>query len=351
MKRTTRQLLAAISGLVLAVATAAPAWAQKQQLIVYTALETDQLKAYQEAFNAVNPDIEIKWVRDSTGVITAKLLAEKANPQADAIMGVAATSLALFDRNGMLEPYAPMNLDAIMPAYRDRKSPPAWFGMDVFGAAVCFNTVEAKKRNIPMPTTWKDLTRPEFKGQVVMPNPASSGTGYLDVVSWLQLWGDEAGKGGGWKYMDALHENIAQYTHSGSKPCNMAAAGEYVAGISFEYRAHANKAKGAPIELVFPKEGLGWDLEGFAIYKGTRKPQAARRLADWASSKDAMRLYGRNFAITAQPGIAPKLAGIPDDYEARLIKLDFDQAAASREATLAEWSRRYDGKSEARKQP
>ena len=351
MKRTTRQLLAAISGLVLAVATAAPAWAQKQQLIVYTALETDQLKAYQEAFNAVNPDIEIKWVRDSTGVITAKLLAEKANPQADAIMGVAATSLALFDRNGMLEPYAPMNLDAIMPAYRDRKSPPAWFGMDVFGATVCFNTVEAKKRNIPMPTTWKDLTRPEFKGQVVMPNPASSGTGYLDVVSWLQLWGDEAGKGGGWKYMDALHENIAQYTHSGSKPCNMAAAGEYVAGISFEYRAHANKAKGAPIELVFPKEGLGWDLEGFAIYKGTRKPQAARRLADWASSKDAMRLYGRNFAITAQPSIAPKLAGIPDDYEARLIKLDFDQAAASREATLAEWSKRYDGKSEARKQP
>ena len=351
MKRTTRQLLAAISGLVLAATTAAPAWAQKQQLIVYTALETDQLKAYQEAFNAVNSDIEIKWVRDSTGVITAKLLAEKANPQADAIMGVAATSLALFDRNGMLEPYAPMNLDAIMPAYRDRKSPPAWFGMDVFGATVCFNTVEAKKRNIPMPTTWKDLTRPEFKGQVVMPNPASSGTGYLDVVSWLQLWGDEAGKGGGWKYMDALHENIAQYTHSGSKPCNMAAAGEYVAGISFEYRAHANKAKGAPIELVFPKEGLGWDLEGFAIYKGTRKPQAARRLADWASSKDAMRLYGRNFAITAQPGIAPKLAGIPDDYEARLIKLDFDQAAASREATLAEWSRRYDGKSEARKQP
>ena len=327
------------------------AHAQSTQLTVYTALETDQLKAYQEAFNKVHPEVEIKWVRDSTGVITAKLLAEKSNPQADVIWGVAASSLALFARNGMLEAYAPLNLDAIMPQYRDKKSPPAWWGMDVFGATVCFNTVEAKKRGIATPTTWKDLTNPEFKGLVVMPNPASSGTGYFDVVAWLALWGDDNGKGGGWKYMDALHENIAQYTHSGSKPCNMAAAGEYVAGISFEYRAHANKAKGAPIELVFPKEGLGWDLEGFAIYKGTRKPQAARRLADWASSKDAMRLYGRNFAITAQPGIAPKLAGIPDDYEARLIKLDFDQAAASREATLAEWSKRYDGKSEARKQP
>jgi iron(III) transport system substrate-binding protein len=97
---------------------------------------------------------------------------------------------------------------------------------------------------------------------------------------------------------------------------------------------------------VFPKEGLGWDLEAFAIYKGTKKLDAARKLADWASSKDAMLLYGKNFAITAQPGVAPKLANIPADYESRLIKVNFDQAAAGRDRTLAEWSKRYDAKSE-----
>ncbi|WP_422567041.1 putative 2-aminoethylphosphonate ABC transporter substrate-binding protein [Ideonella sp.] len=332
-----------------ATAMAAGAWAQKTPLTVYTALQTDQLKAYQQAFNQVQPDIEIKWVRDSTGVITAKLLAEKANPQADVVWGVAASSLALMERNSMLEPYAPLNLDAIMPQYRDKKSPPAWWGMNVFGAVVCFNTVEAKKRGIAQPTTWKDLTKPEFKGQVVMPNPASSGTGYFDVVAWLSMFGDDAGKGGGWKYMDALHENIGQYTHSGSKPCNMAASGEYVAGISFEYRGQANKAKGAPIELVFPKEGLGWDLEAFAIHKGTKNLVAAKKLADWASSKDAMKLYGKNFALTAQPGVAPKLPNIPDDYESRLIKMDFEAAAGSRERVLAEWTKRYNVKSEAKK--
>ncbi len=73
------------------------AFAQKTQLTVYTALETDQIKAYENGFNKVNPNIELKWVRDSTGVITAKLLAEKANPQADVVMGVAASSLALLD--------------------------------------------------------------------------------------------------------------------------------------------------------------------------------------------------------------------------------------------------------------
>jgi iron(III) transport system substrate-binding protein len=344
--RRTPGLAALLACAVLSLA--ASAHAQKTTLLVYTALETDQLKAYQEGFNKAYPDIDLKWVRDSTGVITAKLLAEKGNPQADVVMGVAASSLALLDRNGMLEPYKPLNYDALMPQYRDKKNPPAWFGMDVWGATVCFNTVEAQKKNIPKPETWKDLTKAAYKGQIVMPNPASSGTGFFDVTAWLTLWGDKEGKGDGWKFMDALHENIAQYTHSGSKPCNMAAAGEFVVGISFEYRANTNKAKGAPIDLVFPKEGLGWDLESFAIHRGTKKLDAAKKLADWASSKDAMLLYGKNFAITAQPGVAAPLANVPKDYEARLVKMDFAWAAENRERILDEWNKRYNAKSEKR---
>jgi iron(III) transport system substrate-binding protein len=353
MRPSARSLLATLVLALPAAFAAMPALAQKTPLLVYTALETDQLKAYQEGFNKAHPDIEIKWVRDSTGVITAKLLAEKGNPQADAVMGVAASSLALMDQQGMLEPYAPLNLDGIMAQYRDKKNPPAWFGMDVWGATICFNTVEAAKKNIPKPETWRDLTKPAYKGQVVMPNPASSGTGFFDVTAWLTLFGDEmgkdGGKGGGWKFMDALHENIAQYTHSGSRPCNMAASGEFVVGISFEYRANTNKAKGAPIDLVFPKEGLGWDLEAFAIHKGTKNLAAAKKLADWASSKDAMKLYGKNFAITAMPGVAEPLPNVPKDYESRLVKKDFYWEASNRERILAEWNKRYNAKSEPRK--
>ena len=337
----TKPIFAGLIGMMFASAVLA----QKTQLLVYTALETDQLKAYEQGFNKEYPDIEIKWVRDSTGVITAKLLAEKANPQADAVMGVAASSLALLDSNGMLQPYAPANLAAITPKYVDKKSPPAWFGMDVWGATVCFNTVEAAKKNLPKPESWQDMTKPIYKGQVVMPNPASSGTGFFDVTAWLTIFGEK----GGWEYMDKLHENIAQYTHSGSKPCTMAGAGEYVMGISFEYRANTIKAKGAPIDLVFPKEGLGWDLEAFAIHKGTKKLDAAKKLADWASSKNAAMLYGKNFAITAIPGVAEPLANIPKDYEARLVNVDFVWAANNREKILAEWTKRYDSKSEPKK--
>jgi iron(III) transport system substrate-binding protein len=321
------------------------AGAQKTQLTVYTALETDQLKAYQTAFEKSNPSIEITWVRDSTGVITAKLLAEKTNPKADVIMGVAATSLAIFDAEGMLHPYAPQGLAKIAPQYRDAKNPPAWVGMDVWGATVCFNTVEAAKRNIPKPETWKDLTKPVYKDQIVMPHPASSGTGFFDVSAWLQLWGEAEG----WKYMDALHQNIAQYMHSGSRPCAAAAAGEYVVGISFEYRANREKAQGKPIELVFPKEGLGWDLEAAAIHKGTKNLAAAQKLMDWVASDEAMGLYANNFAIVAIPALNKPLPNVPADYGQRLVKNDFAWASKNRDRILAEWSKRYESKAAPKK--
>src|SRR3546814_8702862 len=99
---------------------------------------------------------------------------------------------------------------------------------------------------MPMPATWKDLTKPIYKGQVVMPNPNSSGTGFLDVSSWIQMWGEKDA----WAFMDALDQNIGVYTHSGSKPCKQAAAGEYAIGISFDYRGAKSKSEGAPIEEI-----------------------------------------------------------------------------------------------------
>jgi iron(III) transport system substrate-binding protein len=329
----------------LAVATllAAPlALAQKTELLVYTALETDQLKAYTESFNKTNPNIELKFVRDSTGVITAKLIAEKANPQADAILGVAASSMEIFKAEGLLAPYSPVGFAKLNPAFSDKSRPPTWVGQDVFAAVVCYNTVEGQKKGIPKPESWADLAKPAYKGQVTMPNPASSGTGYFDVTAWLQTMGEA----GGWKYMDALHENIAQYTHSGSKPCRQAGAGEFVVGISFDFRGNDVKAKGAPVELVFPKEGLGWDIEAAGIMKTTKKMDAAKKLIDWVATKEANEAFSKNFAIVAHPDVKPQLAYLPADLDKKLIKNDFAFAAKNRDKILAEWQKRYAVKTE-----
>jgi iron(III) transport system substrate-binding protein len=337
-------ILGALVAMLVVALAPGSAWA-KTSLTVYTAIEADDLKKYAARFNQDHPDIEIKWVRDSTGVVTAKLLAEKANPQADVIWGLAATSLLVLKPEGLLLPYAPKGLEKLDPQFRDGDNPPAWVGMDAWVAAICFNTVEAQKKNLPKPASWKDLTKPVYKGQVVMPNPNSSGTGFLDVSSWLQLFGEAEG----WKYMDALHQNIAIYTHSGSKPCTMAGQGEYPVGISFGFRAARMKKQGAPLDIVFPSEGSGWDMEATAIVKGTKNLEAAKVLVDWSVSEKAMQLYNEGYAVVAIPRLAKPVEHFPENILKHMIKNDFQWAATNRAKILAEWQKRYDAKSEPKK--
>ena len=100
---------------------------------------------------------------------------------------------------------------------------------------------------------------------------------------------------------------------------------------------------------MFPKEGLGWDVEATAIMKGTRNLEAARKLADWSASRTANELYEKNFAIVAYPGVARPNPLIPANYEQLLVKQDLKWSAANRDRILTEWTRRYDGMSEPRK--
>ncbi|MGY3927135.1 putative 2-aminoethylphosphonate ABC transporter substrate-binding protein [Aeromonas simiae] len=313
-------------------------------LTVYTAFEPEQLAELKQAFEAQQPAIRIKWVRDSTGVMTARLLAEKANPKADVVWGLAATSLLQLDKQGMLAAYAPKGLDKLDSRFRDSRAEPHWVGLDAFFSALCFNKVEAEKQGIPAPTSWADLTKPVYRGKIVMPNPASSGTGFLSVAGWLQTMP----QGAGWQYMDALHQNIDRYTHSGSAPCKLAASGETVIGISFDFPATSLKAKGAPIDVIFPSEGSGWDMEAAALMSASKQPEAARKLLDFIISEQANRLYAKSFAVVAVPQAAIARADYPADIQGQMIDNDFAWAASERDTILQEWTQRFDGKSEAK---
>jgi iron(III) transport system substrate-binding protein len=210
-------------------------------------------------------------------------------------------------------------------------------------AAVCFNTIEAAKHKLPKPAGWDDLLKPEYKGLLVMPNPASSGTGFLTVSGWLQMMGETKA----WAYMDRLNENISAYTHSGSKPCKQAASGEYVLGVSIEYTGASLKTKGAPIDVILPAPGSGWDMEATAIVKGTKHRLAAQKLADFAASKPANELYNNYYAVVAYKGVAKDIPNYPANAEAMMFRgNNFEWSAANRDRILAEWSKRYDAKSE-----
>lgn len=312
------------------------------ELTVYTAVEAEDLSRYAAKFNESHPDITINWVRDSTGIITAKLLAERDNPQADVVWGLAGTSLLLLKAEGMLEAYKPAGVEKLDSKFVDSDNPPAWVGMDAWVAAVCYNTVEAGKAGLTPPTSWQDLTDPKYAGHIIMPNPNSSGTGFLDVSSWLQIFGEK----GGWSYMDALHENIARYTHSGSKPCKLAAAGEIPIGISFAFRGAKSKAAGAPLEIIVPSEGVGWEMEATAIIAGTANLEAAQNLVDFSVTREANEMYNKGYAVVAYPGVAKPVEFFPEGLIEAMIPNDFEFAANNRATILKEWQSRYDGKSD-----
>ena len=314
----------------------APALAQKQTVVVYTAIENEQIADYMKSLNKTLPNLEVKMLRLSTGDISARFMAEKDNMQADAIWGVGATNMLIFKNAGLLEPYAPKGLDKIQGLFRDKANPPSWIGIDIYMSAFCVNTEVAKKQNLPMPTSWADLTKPVYKGQIVMPNPASSGTGYLSVASILQRMGEAEG----WKFLDALDKNIAEYTKSGSKPCKDAAAGERGIGVSFEYVALEMKKKGSPVEMVLPKEGSGYEMEANALTKKGAKNPAAKQFLDWAASDEAMALYAKYFAAVAVAGL-PVPEGLPKDITKVVYPNDFEWSAKNRDRILAEWQKRY----------
>jgi len=334
--------LGALAALSLLVA-APDAHAQgRTRLTVYSTLELDQLNVYKRTFEAAHPGIEIAFLKDSTGVVTARILAEKDAPQADVVWGLAVTSMILLDEQGLLLPYAPKNLAAIKPSFRDPKPVPSWVGIDAWVAALCFNTAEAARRGLKKPESWQDLLDPAWKGQIVMPNPSSSGTGYFHVSAWLQMMGEEKG----WAYLDALDKNIAIYVHSGTKPCRMAANGEFAVGISYELAGATAKQQGAPIEPLLMKEGGGWDMDATAILKGARNLEAAKVLADWSASREANVMYSKNLAVVAIEGIKSEIPGYPLGVEQSMIRNDFAWAAANRQRILDEWRRRFDAKSE-----
>ncbi|MEE8274252.1 MAG: extracellular solute-binding protein, partial [Alphaproteobacteria bacterium] len=145
LARLSRRICAVAAVGLLAAGFAAGPVVAETTLTVYTALEAEELEPLRKAFRKEHPDIDINWVRDSTGIITAKILAEidAGNPQADIFLGTSATSLLVVDAKGMLLPYAPKGLDRLDARFRDSRNPPHWVGVDAYAAVICYNTIEA----------------------------------------------------------------------------------------------------------------------------------------------------------------------------------------------------------------
>jgi iron(III) transport system substrate-binding protein len=314
-----------------------------QEVVIYTALEEDETADYLALAKKEMPDLNVKWVRYSTGEVIAKLIAEKDNPQADVVYGTAVTELARV--KDLFVPYKAKDFDKIGKDYKD----PAgyWTAIDMYVAAFCVNKDRLAKKNLPMPKSWADLTKPEFKGEVIMPNPASSGTGYLQVTSLLFMNGIKQGKEGGWEILKKLHENIVEYTNSGSAPAKLASSGEVAVGISFSYRVAKQMADGFPVTMVFPAEGSGYELEANSLIKGAKHPDAAKRFLDWAITENAMKAYYKYKGVVTRTGVVGESTlPLPKFEEMKLAPMDFAWSSKNKTVLIEKWNSLFQDKAQ-----
>jgi len=330
-----RALMAMMAAAFLMVPLGPSVPAAEDKLVVYTAYEENELKDFWDQFKKDLPDLAGKaaYVRASTGPIMARIEAERANPQADVIWGVFNDYLTGAAKKGLLEPYAAKDSQVVPARFKNPEN--MWQGVTLLTVAFAANDKKMAELKLSPPRSWAELIDPRYKGHVVMSNPSTSGTAYLLLASQVARLGEDKA----FEYYAALDKNLSQVTKSGGAPGRMAASGETPIGVALAYEVEMAKKQGAPLDIVFPSDGVAWTFEGNALVKGAKDPQNAKRFLDWAMSKPAMEAYAkwRGTGITRPdvPVAGPKLS------ELNLIAIDFVKAAEEKDRLVKKWLEKF----------
>jgi len=271
-------------------------------------------------FNKLYPGIVINWVRLSSGESLTRLRNEAANPQFDVWWGGPIDSYIAAAQEGLLEPYDPPNAVNLRDPKLMQAEDGSWHGIYIGTLGFATNTNWlAEHPDASAPTSWDDLLKPEFQGQILVAHPSSSGTSYTHLCTIIQMRGEEAA----WEYERALNNNILQFTKSGSAPASFVGAGEAAVGIVFSHDIVKRIEQGLPLELTFPAEGTGYEIGGMALVKGARNPELAKLWLNWALTPAAQEL-GPKYEAFQAPTVIGAEASRPELLDVNLIDYDFE---------------------------
>lgn len=331
-----RKVISIALVLVLAVLPfAAFAQSDYKQLTVYTALPESELPTYFSEFQK-DTGIKIQYVRLSAGELLARVQAEKNNPQASVWFGGSFDNFVPAGKAGLLEAYQSPELKNIPKEFHD----PAGFANPFYVGAISFacNTDWFKKKGLPYPTSWEDLLKPEFKGQISLAHPGTSGTSYTILATIVQM----RGEADSWKYFAALNQNVRQYTKSGATPPMDVGLGEAAIGITFSHDGLKPAFEGYPVALSFPKDGTGYEIGCTALIKGApaREQANAKRFIDWILSKRGQELFenSKSFRLPVNRLATPPKGAIDTD-SLKVIPYNAIWAGENRKRLVDEFSK------------
>ncbi|MGY4677331.1 ABC transporter substrate-binding protein [Pasteurella sp. P03HT] len=306
------------------------------RLVVYCSAQNIVCEKAVQGF-AQKYDVKTSFIRNSSGSTLAKIEAEKNNPQADVWYGGPFDTHLQAIELGLLTPYTSPKLTEVMPQFQklgNGYSSIVYMGVLGFGV----NTERLKKLGIQdVPKCWNDLLDPRLKNEIQIADPQSSGTAYTAIATFVQLWGEEKA----FDYLKKLDAHISQYPKAGTAPSRNTARAETTVGIGFLQNYSFEKENGAPIELVVPCEGTGYELGGISVIKNARNLENAQLFADWVMSKEAQELSWKEAQshhvptnVNAQPS---PYALNPKDLN--LINYDFDKFGSNemRSRLIGKW--------------
>jgi iron(III) transport system substrate-binding protein len=314
--------------------------AAQGQLNLYCSATIEWCQALGLGFEQAS-GIRVVVAQKSTGEMLAQIRAEARNPRGDVWWGGTGDPHISAAEEGLSVPYQSQRLDELYPWAKSQHTQTKGMAVGVYAGILGFgfNTELLARRKLKMPVCWADLLKPEFKGEVQMANPNSSGTAYVVIATLVQLMGEE----GAFDYLKKLHQNINQYSRSGTGPIMAVARGETSVSISFVHNAAEERAAGFPVGWVVPCEGSGYEIGSMSLIKGGRNPEAAKRFYDWALTADAQSNASRTtkkLQTMANRQVLP-VEGAPSMTNSRLIDYDNARFGASveRRRLLQRWDR------------
>ena len=261
------------------VAMATVGAAQADKLTLYCSAQEDWCQLMANNFQDAT-GIKVAMTRKSSGETFAQIKAESSNPKGDVWWGGTGDPHLQAAEEGLTASYMSPMRDQLHPWAISQAESANNKTIGIYSGALGYgyNTDLLAANNLPAPSSWADLTKPEYKGHVQMANPNSSGTAYTTLATMMQLFGED----GGFDFMKGLHSNINQYTKSGSAPIKAAGRGETTIGIVFMHDAVKQAVKGFPVKVVAPAEGTGYEIGSMSIIDGARNMKEAKAFYDWA---------------------------------------------------------------------